>query len=72
MNLSKRQESLLKNLLDDDAWVALLDQIEADAQVKAWKPSKDKGEDEKNAQWIYQSGMQRKVSDILTIFRMNT
>ncbi len=72
MNLSKRQEIILKNLLDDDAWVALLDQIEADAQIRPWKPSKDKGEDEKNAQWIYQSGMQRKVSDLLTIFRMNT
>ena len=72
MNLTKRQASLLKNLLADDSWVDLLDQIEADAKIKAWKPSKDKGEDEKNAQWIFSSGMQRKASDIVTIFRMNT
>ena len=72
MNLSKRQETILKNLLDDDAWVDLLNQIEADAEIKPWKASEKKGEDEKNAQWIYQSGMKRKVSDLLTIFRMNT
>ncbi len=72
MILTKRQEGILKGLLNDDDWVALLEQIEADRQIKPWKPSKEKSEDEKNSQWIYDSGRQRGVSDILILFRLTT
>lgn len=70
MNLTKRQEGILKGLLGDDAWVDLLNQIEADREIRPWKPGKS--EDEKHAQWIYESGRKRGISDILTILRLNT
>lgn len=72
MILTKRQEGILKGLLNDDDWVALLNQIEADRQIRPWKPSKEKGEDEKHSQWIFDSGKQRGASDILTLFRLTT
>ena len=72
MILTKRQEGILKGLLNDDDWVDLLKQIEADYEIKAWKPGKSVSEDHKNAQWIYDSGKQRSVSDILTTFRLTT
>lgn len=71
MNLTIRQEGILKDLLGDDDWVALLDQFEADREVKPWKPGKNVSEEQKNAQWIYDSGAKRGVSDILTILRLN-
>ena len=70
MNLTKQQEGILRGLLNDDDWVALLDQIENDRTIKPWKPGKS--EDEKNSQWIFDSGRQRGVSDILTLFRLTT
>ena len=70
MNLTKRQEGILKGLLNDPDWVALLDQVEADREIKPWKSGKS--EDEKHSQWIYDSGRQRGVSDILTLFRLTT
>ena len=72
MILTKRQESILKGLLNDDDWVALLEQIEADCEIKAWKPGKNVNEDHKTAQWIYDSGRKRGISDILTTFRLTT
>ncbi len=72
MILSKHQEGILKGLLNDDEWVALLEQIEADFEVKAWKPGKNVSEDSKNSQWVYDSGRKRGVLDILTIFRSTT
>ncbi len=72
MILTKRQEGILKGLLNDDDWVALLKQIEADYEIKAWKSGKNVSEDHKNAQWIYDSGKQRSVSDILILFRLTT
>ena len=72
MILTKRQEGILKGLLSDDAWIDLLNQLEADHEVKPWKSGKNATEDEKRAQWIYDSGKQRGISDILTIFRLNT
>ena len=72
MILNKRQEGILRGLLNDDDWVDLLDQFETDCKIRPWKPSKEKSEDEKNAQWIFDSGKQRGVSDILTLFRLTT
>ena len=72
MILTKRQQGILRGLLNDDDWVDLLDQFEADCKIRPWKPSKEKSEDEKNAQWIFDSGKQRGVSDILTLFRLTT
>ena len=72
MILTKRQEGILRGLLNDGDWVDLLDQLEADCKIRPWKPSKEKSEDEKNSQWIFDSGKQRGVSDILTLFRLTT
>ena len=72
MNLTKRQEGILKGLLNDPDWVALLDQVEADREIKPWKAGSKLSEQEKNSQWIYDSGRQRGASDILTILRLNT
>ncbi len=69
---TKRQQSFLKGLLNDDDWVSLLNDIEADCKIRPWKPSKEKSEDEKNSQWIFDSGKQRGISDILTLFRLTT
>ncbi len=72
MILTKRQEGLLRDLLNDDVWVSLLDQIEADSEVRPWKPGGKAAEDEKQSKWVYDSGIKRGKSDLLTIFRMNT
>ena len=72
MILTKRQEGILKGLLNDDDWVDLLEQIKADREIRPWKPSTEKSEDGKHSQWIFDSGRQRGVSDILTILRLNT
>lgn len=72
MILTKRQESLLKRLLDDPDWQDLLDQIEVDSAIKPWRPSGKLSEEEKKSQWVYESGIKKHASDILTIFRMNT
>jgi len=72
MNLTKRQEGILKGLLNDDDWVDLLEQIEADCEINAWKPGKNVSEDHKNAQWIYDSGRKRGILYILTLFRLTT
>ena len=69
---TKRQQSILKGLLNDDDWVAMLNDIDKDCEIRPWKPSKEKSEDEKNSQWIFDSGKQRGVSDILTLFRLTT
>ncbi len=72
MNLTKRQEGILKGLLNDPDWVALLEQFEADREIKPWKAGSKLSEQEKNSLWIHDSGRQRGVSDILTILRLNT
>ena len=72
MNLTTRQKSLLKDLLGDDAWVSLLEQIESDREVRPWQSGGEQSEQEKNSKWIYESGIKRGVSDILIILRLNT
>ena len=69
---TKQQQGLLKGLLNDDVWVSLLNDIEADRLIRPWKPSMKLSEDEKNAQWIFDSGIKRGISDILTLFRLTT
>ena len=49
MILTKRQQSLLKGLLDDPNWQDLLDQIEADAEIKPWRPNGKLSEEEKKS-----------------------
>ena len=70
MNLTKQQEHLLKSLLNDDVWLSLLDDIEAARPIRPWKPSEKLDEADKNAQWIFESGIKRGWNDLVTIFRM--
>ena len=70
MNLTTRQEGILKGLLNDLDWVDLLNQLEAEHKIKPWRSGKN--EDDKHSQWIYDSGRQRGISDILTILRLTT
>ncbi len=69
---NKRQQGILRGLLNDDEWVSLLNDIETESQIRPWKSSGEKSEDEKHSQWIHDSGRQRGVSDILTLFRLTT
>ena len=50
-------------------WASLLrDASEIHGPVPKWKPTKDKDEDTKKAEWIHGSGVAKGVSDVLEFF----
>ncbi len=69
IQLSKQQENLLMDLARDPEWMALLDAIGKERKVSPWKPGTD-SEDQRQAKWIYESGILRGISDTLTTLRL--
>ena len=69
MELTHEQENLLKELRGDRTWISLLESIDKSREVKQWKPGDD--EETKRAKWIFESGIQRGISDMVVILRLN-
>lgn len=69
MELAHEQENLLKELRGNRAWISLLESIEESHEIRQWKSGDD--EEAKRAKWIFESGIQRGISDMLVILRLN-
>lgn len=65
MEHSNEQKALLRELSMNPVWGSLLRDIEAMNSVPRYKRGGDKSAEEKQAEWIYRSGMDAAIEKVL-------